>query len=486
MCFAMNSLHIVVKKTGAELRVLRRRRVVLRTTLDLACADLGPIFESYIPAFATVILDAGHAESQFVPVDRLSWRDRFRLRQRASRTLPSSGTVVLPPVFRKIGVSGKTALIVTACELSPLSRNLLEVLAEAQIPLKAVDLLQRCVLEAVLKKGGIKTRWGCVLSEDETGGTMLTVWGHEHLVMVRSLPVTANLSEEVIQTFQYLGREAYAPEEGVTLFCQETLPQIDPRLLSEALGGPVVLGQSFIAPERLEATYLPQPMADALHRNYVLPRGILCGAQAVAAVAALALPFNVAMLYQESARTTAFLKQYSQPSVCALQAAFQYHKDRAEKRRKWTDLWVFNASQPAVRRGAFSLCATVLMTLQKTQFIRSLTCEVSQEDSANKSGEAELSLQVAASPVALYQDFAPVQGVEVVLQQACFEVSTQLQQIVLTQLHRPITPQGSLEPAQKTFHLTIHLGGAEPLVPLQPPSSPLPLAFQDDKHKQIS
>lgn len=469
----MNSLRIVVRRTGAELTVFRRRRVFVRTPLDPACADLPSLLRRYKPAFVTAILDAGHAESQFLPVDRLSWRDRYRLKCRAGRTPSSNGTLILPPVFRTVGTPGRKVLAVTACELSPLSRNILDALIGEKIPLKAVDLRQRVISSDILKQHPLKTKWACVLSEEDAGGTTLCVWGQGHMMMVRSLAPTADLGKEIVQTFQYLEREAYVPEEGITLFLENVMPQIDPRPLGESLGGPVVLGDAFATPERFPyVRHLPQPATASLHRSYLFPRSVMWGAQTVTTMAVLTLPFYAVGLYREKVRTEALLAQQSQPSLQAFQAAFQEHTIRSEKRKKWTDLWVFNANQPAVRRGTFFLSATLLATLQKTQVVHSFECEVPEGSEAKEGNqEARLSFQIVASPISLHQNFTvPAQEIEATLQRAYFEASTQAQQIVLRQLHRTIIPRGALDPADKTMTLALDLGNEDHLMPLTPPA----------------
>lgn len=482
----MNSLLIAVKKTGAELIVLRRRRAVLRTCLDLTCADLSLVVKNYAPAFATLILDAGHAETQFLPVDRLSWQDRFRLKARACQTSPSDGTLVLSPVFRKVGAPQRTTLVVTACELSPLSRNILETCIEMKIPLKAVDLRQRIILETALKRSSFKTQWACVLSEDSPKRTTLSVWGQKHMVMVRSLPATANLQEEIVRTFQYLERTAYVPSEGITLFCEETLPQIDPRPLGEALRGNVVLGPTFSVPETITCVrHLHQPATKSLHRNYVTSRIVLGCARSLSLIVALVLPWSAITLYREKTHAQTLLAHYAQPSVDSLQNSFQKQKIRSEKRKKWTELWAYNAHQSALKRGGFLLCATLLTTLRKTQIIHSFEWKTDNNQNqrgTKKSTEDVLAtITLTASPIALTQDLTIPQRPEVLLQQACFETSLQIQQIVLSQFHRRIHPKGTWNLVDGTFNLVIDFNNAEMLTPLHPTTQPKGKDTKEDK-----
>lgn len=479
----MNSLFITVKKTSIELALLKRRRVFLRTMLDPACADLALILRAYKPTYATVILDAGHAESQFLPVGRLSWADRLRLRRRAMAASPSA-SLILPPVCRMLGADSKPFLVVTACELSPLSQNVLEALTRAKIPVKCLDLQPRLLLEQATRASRghpfgrrlnkEESAWSCALSENELGVTMI-IGGHGHLVMIRSLPLSTNWDEEIIQTFHYLEREVYVPSEGLTILKEEGGElTLNLRVIAEALGGPVTLGRLAEASAEgalsLPIRHLPHGLVDRLHRRYFIPNRLTQGAIAASLILAPLALYNGLAVHREKLQLeTVVKKSYAQPSARALHATFQEQVARTQKRRKWTNLWVYNASQTAFQRGFFPFYVALWETLQKTMFVQDFVA--SSTLLPLPSGQAlrtqtsvpltGLSLHVTAQPTALHQ--VPASGAEALLRQAYAEAVHMAQQTTLMHFHQNATLQGGVDSARKTVTFDLSLGDVSPL-----------------------
>ncbi|MDR1908121.1 MAG: hypothetical protein LBQ43_04670 [Holosporales bacterium] len=429
----MNSLLIKVERNHIDAVILNRRRVLVRYTLT--DSDLDLIIQQYAPAFASVVLDTNWADCELFPVGELSFFDKFLLKRRLKQNNKQSNKVLIGPHLLwgqeaedvapssfKFGAKSKSKsskLVLTTCDISDRSKQILNQLIQNRIPVDKLDVMPRVILQNAAKH--ISTKWCCLVYKSgvhssggsneyghstgalsygtyEEGGhsitrnhlgsgyiTTLAVSLNGQLVLVRD--ATKACESEIVQTFQYLGRTAYEDGDEVTILQEEGLNVVNAEDLSQKLNC-CACGTFVRRTDSL--TYLRNKYTQFLHGIFLVPKYAGRGAMVFGCVFFSLAVRNLHIVNAEQQRQ----EQFKYVGSVLPEKEISRLERQSHQKKMLDALLKYKTSQTWSQVHALPVLLSVFETMHKGQFLQSLICRVKNES---------LSFAVELSPSALYK-----------------------------------------------------------------------------------
>jgi hypothetical protein len=379
-----NWLLIQVESNITDVVVFNRRSVLIHYTL--ADTNLDLIIQQYSPAFVSLVLDTNWADCEFFPIDKLSLIDRFLLKRNLASRCQQEDKLQIGPLFidEKARHNAELAregdhdspepelfyertshdskkFMVTTCDLSDSSKKILQQLTANHIPVRKMDILPRVIMQNARKR--IPTKWACFVYKNAKYAT-ISVSLYNKLVLVRD--VMGACADEIIQTFQYLGRTAYANNDEITILQEDGLDVLDEsRLLQELNCVEITTFSRRI--NRIK--HFSNKCVRFLHNMYIWPKSACVGAVVLSSgLLALSLQ-NIYLANIEKQHQKIFKGVRLLPP----QEVVTLEKQSSCKKNVEL-LWTYKASQSWSKQHMLDVSMAALNTAHKGQFLQSMNC----------------------------------------------------------------------------------------------------------------
>lgn len=465
----MNRLRLHVRKNGIDVSISQKNKTLIHYELDGTHTDLDFILQQYNPVSAVIILDVCHVDSKFIPVTRLSLYDRYSLKRRFKQSSSSFSHLMLKIESVKLGKTQQKMFVLTTCELSQKSQQIMQQIIQHKIPLESVDIAPRLIPDQALKNIDVSTKWVCSLYENDSCFT-LSVFVHHHLLMVRNLAPLTELENEIVETFQYLSREAYLPGENITILQQDKVPSISEAFVAEKLNCCVFKADSFTIILD-NPSYLMQPQTCYLHRFYLWPRYAHFAAISFGSMALLTSLYNNYIVHIEKCKKNQILSKYSS-EYDLTQDNLKQRFEKSEERKKLIDLWQYKVAQSWTQQHFFSVFLTTFEIIHRKQFLQTLLCESiplksNPQKKRKEFPSTELSLKVVLSPTILYKDSINQNEMGNILKKYCIETVSLAKNMLSKKFDKQALIQGYVKKKDILLHISMNETAGVKSVPLQ-------------------
>lgn len=279
-----------------------------------------------------LLLWAPFVESQFVPVQDLSFWERSSLKRHLIQHHASP--VIRPTPCLRFQPHDPKKLVLTSASLSELSQQVLNKAEQWKLPIKSIRLRTIATPQHILSKQEERTPWvGCLFLLDDSPFISLGfAEPHKklHIFLTRPLPLpdkvsgdlppseTRVLTQEIIQTVDYLTQRAGLSIDALTLFSPREIPPLATDLFPDSLR---VTLRPYEEPRPATtslALHMATPSTRKLHRGYLGERQLWAAAGLVGIFSVGAILKNGYNIHIQHSQQETLLRRLPQDSLATL------------------------------------------------------------------------------------------------------------------------------------------------------------------------
>jgi hypothetical protein len=308
--------------------------------------------------------------------------------------------------------NGEKLLLLNSCDVSDLSKSILNTLKNSKVTLRKINFLQESITEGIetkVKDTAEGTAWKCLVFSNNNIWN-IAVKFKQQMVLLRELANFSNditvLSEEIAQTCQYIRKVGYHGDD-ISIYLPDKL-DIEKDRLAGLVADVIKCGvniYSFAEDEAPETTLISSQQHSSLFcKHFWIPTFLRAGSAAFFVLCVLFSAKNLYYMHKEIhfqwelMQTNPNLRDLPLPT-----ADFEEIKRVAWLESIVLTLWKSRTAQSWGAYNFFPLFNTLFPNIHKNNFLIKAECKIVTQKSKKKSKES-LFFEATVSPAIFYKE----------------------------------------------------------------------------------